>query len=119
MVRIHSGHPFYYERRMFEDDSRVIEDLIKNRLYEIKRDWLDQDVMIPVGKFEGRKGCVKFIGHDGKEIIVLIQPYRLERRGMVTVETKELLWEDSDARTYWRASRLGNLQKWDDIQDDY
>lgn len=84
----------------------TVRSLLDSELTPVKDQWLHKDVIIPVGKYEGRKGQVTniifFTGMYGIELCMVIQPYKQIRRGTIVTEyTQELLWDHADARSLW------------------
>ena len=72
---------------------------------------VNRDVIFLKGKFKGRKGKITAMcfNHDYNRdlhLTFLAQPYKLIRRGMVTEETTDLLWDPGEARSYLDGSYL-------------
>lgn len=99
---------------MFESESQTLKQYEQQILNPIREYWLHKDVVIPVGKFKGRKGRVYSVDYDSRAgICFFFEVYKYERRGSQTVVTKQVLWDPSDARTYWPANRWQEMQLWE------
>lgn len=96
---------------MFISTNQAIEDFIHSKLDVIKSEYLYKDVIVPLGKYKGRRGRVTSIVYfDFQGISMIIEPYRLIRKGNTTEMTDILIGGHRDARSYWPASRFGTLE---------
>lgn len=100
---------------MLEAQNRTIEFAINSVLTPLREQWVGTDVVIPTGKYIGRKGQVtKVFFIDPHGICFQIQPYRMERAGNQTITHADLLWDHVDARKYWPVSRFEDLKVWNE-----
>lgn len=92
---------------MYEDLNDQVKTTVDSLLDFPLKKYLNQDVIIPCGKFKGRVGKVTYVGYDHSAgVCMMIQPYKLERKGQKTIQTEELLWYDADARTFWPTAKF-------------
>lgn len=100
---------------MFEKITDDINIFLKERLTPAQEYWLNRDIIIPIGKYKGRKGKVTYIGYDSYHgVMVMFRPYRQVRRGMETITTTDLLWDHIDTRRCWSATGFIELKDWVD-----
>lgn len=73
---------------------------IKELLNLEREKFLNQDAIILVGKYKGRKAKITEITILFGKFFYLVQPYRLIGNG------DELLWNDAQARSYRKSSEF-------------
>lgn len=101
---------------MLEDANQRIRDLIDTEIAVVKAAWLNVDVVIPLGKFKGRKGRIVDIRYDDIfGICYILKPYSLNSNNKYyTHEDPLLLHDDIDCRRFQPFSRVDQLERWVD-----